>query len=117
MRTRISMVPFLCCLFASLFSAGQDTTALPLPDPGNVTLTLAEYNRLVELAANPPKRPELAPLPYSIQHADLKLRVEKDAIRGTVELEGEVFRKGISKVTLRTGLTGTSGHWHRKADY
>src|SRR5207244_11727275 len=56
-------------LFASLFSAGQDTTALPLPDPGNVTLTLAEYNRLVELAANPPKKPELAPLPYSIQHA------------------------------------------------
>ena len=47
---------------------------LPLPDPGNVTLTLDEYNRLVDLAAKPPKKPDVAPLPYSIKHADLKLK-------------------------------------------
>lgn len=99
------MVPFFCCVFLSLFAAGQDTTALPLPDPGNVTLTLAEYNHLMELAANPPKKPELAPLPYSIKHANLNLHVEKDAVRGTVELEGEVLRKGISKVPLTSGMT------------
>ena len=99
------MLPFACCFVFSLFAAGQDTPALPLPDPGNVTLTLAEYNHLIELAAHPPKNPELAPLPFSIQHADLKLRVEKDSIRGTVELDGEVLRKGISKVPLTSGMT------------
>src|SRR5205085_7033199 len=99
------VLPFACCFVFSLYAAGQDTPALPLPDPGNVTLTLAEYNHLIELAAHPPKNPELAPLPFSIQHADLKLRVEKDAIRGTVELDGEVLRKGINKVPLTSGMT------------
>ena len=105
MRYRNLMVALACCFVLSLFAAGQETSALPLPDPGNVTLTLAEYNHLIELAAHPPKNPELAPLPFSIQHADLKLRVEKDAIRGTVELDGEVLRKGISKVPLTSGMT------------
>ena len=105
MRYKNLVLPFACCFVFSLFAAGQDTPALPLPDPGSVTLTLAEYNHLIELAAHPPKNPELAPLPFSIQHADLKLRVEKDAIRGTVELDGEVLRKGISKVPLTSGMT------------
>lgn len=98
----------------SVSSFAQDTSALPLPDPGNVTLTLAEYNHLIELAANPPKKQETAPLPYSIKHADLRLRVEKDAIRGTVELNGEVFRKGISKVPLTNGMTIIDAHLNGK---
>lgn len=101
-------------LFCSVSAASQDTSALPLPDPGNVTLTLAEYNHLIELAANPPKKAELAPLPYSIKHADLKLRVEQDAIRGTVELYGEVFRKGVSKVPLINGITILDAHLNGK---
>jgi hypothetical protein len=113
MRYTLLLVLFLGC-FLSAFGAAQDTSALPLPDPGNVTLTLAEYNRLVELAANPPKRPELAPLPYSMKHAQMKLRVEKDAIRGTLELEGEVFRKGVSKVPLTSGMTILDAHLNGK---
>jgi hypothetical protein len=113
MRYTLLVVLFLGC-FLSAFGAAQDTSALPLPDPGNVTLTLAEYNRLVELAANPPKRPELAPLPYSMKHAQMKLRVEKDAIRGTLELEGEVFRKGVSKVPLTSGMTILDAHLNGK---
>ena len=93
------------CLCSRISVLGKKIGNLPLPDPGNVTLTLDEYNRLVELAAKPPKKPELAPLPYSIKHADVKLHVEKDAMRGTVELDGEVFRKGISKVPLTSGMT------------
>ncbi len=105
---------FLLSLLVSVFCTAQDTSALPLPDPGNVTLTLAEYNRLMELAANPPKKPELAPLPYSIKHADLRLKVEKDAVRGTLDLEGEVFRKGVTKVPLTTGLTILDAHLNGK---
>ncbi len=92
----------------------EEKSALPLPDSGNVTLTLDEYNRLMELAAKPPKRPDVAPLPYSIKHADVKLHVENDGVRGTVELQGEVFRKGISKVPLTSGMTVLDAHQNGK---
>lgn len=88
----------------------QEKATLPLPDPGQVTLTLDEYNRLVELASRTPKRPEIAPLPYSIQHAELKLRAENNGVMGSVELEGEVFHKGMSKVSLTTGMTILDAH-------
>src|SRR5450755_3034020 len=94
--------------------AAEEKTALPLPDSGNVTLTLDEYNKLMELAAKPPKKNDLPPLPYSIKHAALKLRVENDGVLGTVQLEGEVFRKGVSKVPLTTGMTILDAHQNGK---
>ena len=113
MKTRFTMLMiFTVC--ATLLFAGEEKSTLPLPDPGNVTLTLDEYNKLVELAAKTPKRPDLAPLPYSIKHADLKLRVEKDSVSGTVELDGEVFRKGVSKVPLTSGMTIFDAHQNGK---
>jgi len=102
---RIFVVLLLCFVCAA-----EEKSTLPLPDPGNVTLTLDEYNRLVALAEKPPKRPDLSPLPYSIKHADLKLRIENDGVRGTMQLEGEVFRKGVSKVPLTTGMTVLDAH-------
>src|ERR1700680_3531307 len=96
----ILVVLLLCCV-----ALAEEKSTLPLPDTGNVTLTLDEYNRLVALAAKPPKRPDLAPLPYSIKHADVKLHIENDGVRGTLQIEGEVFRKGVSKVPLATGMT------------
>ncbi len=113
MKNRFAMV-MACCACAALVCVAQEKSTLPLPDPGNVTLTLDEYNRLVELAAKPPKRPDTAPLPYSIKHADLKLRVEKDSVSGTVELDGEVFRKGVSKVPLTSGMTIFDAHQNGK---
>ncbi len=92
----------------------EDKSNLPLPDPGNVTLTLDEYNRLVELASKTPKHPEMAPLPYSLKHADVNLQVVNDTVRGTVDLEGEVFRKGISKVPLTSGMTILDAHQNGK---
>ncbi|MGD1080746.1 MAG: carboxypeptidase-like regulatory domain-containing protein [Candidatus Sulfotelmatobacter sp.] len=96
---------FLVALLLCCVCMAQEKSTLPLPDSGNVTLTLDEYNRLVALAAKPSKRPDVSPLPYSIKHADVKLRIENDGVRGTVQLEGEVFRKGVSKVPLTTGMT------------
>jgi hypothetical protein len=93
---------------------GDEKSVLPLPDSGNVTLTLDEYNNLVELAAKPPKRNDVPPLPYSIKHADLKLHVENDGVLGTVQLDGEVFRKGVSKVPLTTGMTILDAHQNGK---
>jgi hypothetical protein len=96
------------------FAAAEEKTSLPLPNSGNVTLTLDEYNKLIELAGRPPKPLDAAPLPYSIKHADLKLKVGNNSVRGSVELEGEVFRKGISKVPLTSGMTVLDAHQNGK---
>ena len=100
----------LCSVCWDRSELREQNSTLPLPDSGNVTLTLDEYNRLVELAAKPPKKSDVAPLPYSIKHADLKLHVENNGVLGTVQLEGEVFRKGVSKVPLTTGMTILDAH-------
>jgi hypothetical protein len=115
MKTRLFTALLLCSLCATMrVYAAEDKSPLPLPNSGNVTLTLDEYNRLVELAAKPPKKPDVAPLPYSIKHADLKLHVENEGVRGTVQFEGEVFRKGVSKVPLTTGMTILDAHQNGK---
>src|SRR6201993_2974729 len=114
MNTRLitSMLVGCTCLMSVCWAG--DKESLPLPDPGNVTLTLDEYNELVERAAKLPKKPDSAPIPYSIKHADLKLRVENNGVTGTVELEGEVFHKGISKVPLTSGITILDAHQNGK---
>src|ERR1700752_2703471 len=101
----ILVVLLLCCVCIA-----QEKSTLPLPDSGNVTLTLDEYNRLVALAAKPQKGTDLAPLPYSIKHADVKLHIENDGVRGSVQLDGEVFHKGVSKVQLTRGITVLDAH-------
>ena len=89
----------------SVYAMGSENAPLPLPTTGNVTLTLAEYNRLVELAAKSAKKHETPPLPYAIKRAELKLHVANDAVLGTVQMDGEVFSKSASKVPLTSGLT------------
>lgn len=89
----------------SVYAMGADSAPLPLPTTGNVTLTLAEYNRLVELASKPDKQREAPPLPYAIKRAELKLNVASENVLGTVQLDGEVFSKSAAKVPLTAGLT------------
>ncbi len=108
----ISMFAGVCLM--SICWAQDNKSELPLPDPGNVTLTLDEYNKLVEMAAKPPKKPDVAPLPYSLKHADVKLRVGNNSVTGSLELEGETFRKGVSKVPLTSGMTILDAHQNGK---
>ena len=89
----------------SVYAMGGENNALPLPTTGNVTLTLAEYNRLVELAAKSAKKHENPPLPYALKRAEMKLRVASDTVLGTVQMDGEVFSKSAAKVPLTNGLT------------
>ncbi len=102
MTKRIFVLMLMVCAMAF---AQQRNSVLPLPNSGNVSLSLEEYNRLVELATKPTKKPELPPINYAVKHADLKLRVEDESVSGNVVLDGEVFKKGMTKVPLTTGMT------------
>jgi len=56
--------------------------SLPLPgSTGTVTLPLAEYNHLVELATSKPKTPEGAPLPFVLSRAAFKLLQLDEQVR------------------------------------
>lgn len=79
--------------------------SLPLPASGDVTLPLGEYNHLVELATKPVKKPEMPPLSYAIKRADLKLQVGSESVIGNIQMQGEVFTKGLTKVPLTSGIT------------
>lgn len=83
----------------------QERGGLPLPKSGDVTLPLDEYNRLVDLAGKPMKKPDAPPVPYTVQSAELKFQVAGEAATGTVQLDGEVLRKGATLVPLVAGLT------------
>ncbi|HYX53262.1 MAG TPA: carboxypeptidase-like regulatory domain-containing protein [Candidatus Limnocylindrales bacterium] len=94
-------------IYSLLASASEPatTTALPLPTSGNVTLPLAEYNRLVDLATKSVKTYEQPPVAYTIKRADLKLHVSNDTVVGSMQLDGEVFSRNATKVPLASGMT------------
>src|ERR1051326_7519384 len=96
-------------LTSSAYAQTRNTrTEVTVPAPtstGTVTLSLAEYNRLTELAAHQPKSAEAAPMPFVLANATFKLRVDDQSLSGTVDIAGNVLDKGPVKVPLTTGLT------------
>ena len=106
---------FVFVLILSAVAMAQPKSGLPLPDSGDVTLPLDEYNKLLELAGKSAKRPEVPPQNYSIQCAELKFRVENEAVLGSVRLEGEVFKKGVTKVPLLKDMTILDARQDNKA--
>jgi hypothetical protein len=83
---------------------GQSNPPPPVAS-GNAAIPLAEYNRLVDLAAHAPKRPSAPPKPYTVHSAEFQLRVEKESAAGSLQLQGEVLQKGPTQVALISGLT------------
>ncbi|HET8782288.1 MAG TPA: hypothetical protein VFM63_07715, partial [Pyrinomonadaceae bacterium] len=98
-------------LFTAVTTFGQhrNTTidsVLPAPgSTGTVTLTLAEYDRLMELASRKPKPDETAPLPFVLTRAAFKLKLVNQTLVGTVEIDGSLLQNGSVKTPLTTGLT------------
>src|SRR5437660_3353576 len=85
-------------------AAADDATLPPVPASGNVTLPLDEYNRLLELASKPTRKPDTPPVPYTLKRADLKFRVVNESVQGKVQLQGEILHKGATKIPLTTGM-------------
>ena len=100
---------FLLVFATAAYGQHRDTRSgaiLPLPgSSGTVTLSLAEYNRLTELASRKPKTPEAAPLSFVLSRAAFKLRVEDQSLTGGLDIDGSVLEKGSVKVPLTSGLT------------
>ena len=96
---------FFLLAFLLAAPAWAQDKMIPVPPSGSVTLTLAEYNRLVELGSKPPKHVEAAPLPYSIKRAELRFKVADDKAIGAIQLRGETFGKGETRVALASGIT------------
>lgn len=90
-------------------------TALPLnnalaqsvvpSEPRTVTLTLAEYNRLLELERRAPVPPAAAPVAAIVSSAELNIRIDRDTARGTIVFAGQVLRSGVQRVPLINGAT------------
>jgi len=105
------MKALILILLIAAVAAGQArNTSLytPLPAPGTagtVTLSLSEYNRLVELANRKDKTTDEVPLPFVLSRAVFKLRVENQTLVGTVDIDGSLLAKGSVKTPLTTALT------------
>ena len=105
------MRALILILLIAVVAAGQHRNTsqyTPLPAPGTagtVTLTLSEYNRLVELANRKDKLPDEVPMPFVLSRAVFKLRVENQTLVGTVDIDGSLLAKGSVKTPLTTALT------------
>ncbi|HEX5890873.1 MAG TPA: carboxypeptidase-like regulatory domain-containing protein [Pyrinomonadaceae bacterium] len=104
------MKPVFLILLLTVTAFGQhrnSNTEMPLPTAaaaGTVTLSLAEYNRLVEMSTRKPKPLDAPPLPFVLTRAVFKLRVENQTLMGTVSIDGTSLDKGPVKAPLTTGL-------------
>jgi P pilus assembly chaperone PapD len=105
------MRALILILLITVVAAGQGrntTVNTPLPAPGTagtVTLSLSEYNRLVELSNRKDKQPDEVPQPFVLSRAVFKLRVENQTLVGTVDIDGSLLAKGSVKTPLTTALT------------
>ncbi len=103
-------VTLILILFVTITSYGQHRNSsldAPLPaagGPGTVTLSLSEYNRLVELSSRKPTPADTAPLPFVLSHAVFKLKLVNQTLVGTVDIDGATLTKGAVKAPLTTGL-------------
>src|SRR5712691_11540517 len=98
----------LLLLTSAAYGQQRTKTDMTIPAPGStgtVTLSLAEYNRLSELAARKPKPTDTPPLSFVLSRAAFKLRVDDQSLTGVVAIDGALLEKGSIKVPLTTGLT------------
>ena len=104
-------VILILILFLTISALGQHRNtpldaALPAPgSTGTVTLSLAEFNRLVDLASRKPKPADAAPLPFVLSRAAFKLKLVNQTLVGTVDIDGSLLAAGNVKAPLTTALT------------
>src|SRR5262245_56389030 len=98
------------CLLALPFASAAQQPPRPNETPRAVTLTLAEYNRLIDLAARPTQGTNAPPVAAVLASADLRVRVDRDNARGVFDMTGDALRPGVSRVNLLAGATVTEAN-------
>ena len=97
MRTLNRATLTMILLLAANHVAAQQPPR-PTESARSVTLSLAEYNRLMDLGNRPPQGPLPAPVAAVLAAADLRIRVERGFVRGVFNLTGDVLRTGVNRV-------------------
>ena len=102
----MSRIPWFAAAAALLLPVCASAQGnVPLGPAGTVTMSRAEYDRLLELASRRPPVPEVAPVGAALTRADIRVRVDGSSARATMRVEGEVLRPGIAKVVLVKNAT------------
>ena len=96
--TRPATLAIVAWLFTCASAAAQDGRT-PFGAPGTITLTRAEYDRLLDLASTAGGGDQ-APVAAALTRANIHVRVDATAARATMSVDGQAFRLGISRVTL-----------------
>jgi hypothetical protein len=100
--------PLFASLIACLAVTGgvaAQSAAPPAGPPGTVTLSLADYNRLLDRAEHPARVPDAPPIPSVLSRAELSIRVAGARALGNFRLDGEVFHRGPTVVPLIVDAT------------
>ena len=103
---------FVGCFVLFLSSSAPAQPVRPADLPRSVTLTLAEYNRLLDLERRAPVAIAAAPVGSIVSSADLKIAVDRETARGSFTLSGQVLHNGLTRVPLAHGASlvdATSG--------
>jgi carboxypeptidase family protein len=85
-------------------AGAQDVPRGPQGGAGTVTMSRAEYDRLLDLATRRPGSVDTAPA-ATLTRADIRVRVAGPSARATMRLDGEVFRSGVARLALIKGAT------------
>ena len=99
------MMTMAAILMMTAHAASAQQPPRPNETPRAVTLTLAEYNRLIDLAGRPTQAPTTAPVAAVLASSDLRVRVDRDTARGVFTVNGDALRSGVSRVNLISGAT------------
>ena len=103
--TRLNTYALVAVFVAFAHASAAQQPPRPNESPRAVTLSLAEYNRLIDLASRPSQGSAVAPVASVLSSPDLRVRVERETARGVFNLTGDVLRAGISRVGLMSGAT------------
>jgi hypothetical protein len=103
--TKLTTTTLTALFIVNALAAAAQQPPRPAELPRTVTLSVTEYNRLIDLAARPPQASTPAPVAAVLSSADLRVRVDGETARGVFSVAGDVLRPGVAKVGLLSGAT------------
>jgi hypothetical protein len=92
-------------LLLAIAAPAPAQTPRPADASRSVTVSLGEYNRLIDLAARPVPAPAGPPVAGVVSNADIRVTVDRERARGRFTLDGQMLQDGQGRVSLVAGGT------------